>query len=152
MGLALFLHVSGVVLFLGNIVTAAFWKIHTERTGDLMGIQRVVKGVMVADYVFTLPGIVLILATGHWMAHQSGFPLFGLSWLGISYMLFILAGLVWGVILLPAQLKMIRESALSVAEGKLTKGYRKWSSIWNGFGTLATLIPITIMLLMVLKP
>jgi len=34
MTLWLFLHIAGCVLFLGNIITAAFWKVRADLKGD----------------------------------------------------------------------------------------------------------------------
>ena len=33
------LHVLSVVLFLGNIITGVFWKMHADRSGDLRGAR-----------------------------------------------------------------------------------------------------------------
>lgn len=152
MNVWLIFHILGVVMFLGNIVTAAFWKIRAELGGSVEDVYKAVRSVMIADYFFTVPGVAFILVSGHAMAEKAGYDLFSWSWIGVSYVLFILTGAIWAVVLLPAQLKMIRAAKQSLAESRLNREYGRWSSIWNGFGTLATLIPIGILILMVLKP
>ncbi|SDC51089.1 Uncharacterized membrane protein [Paenibacillus sp. UNCCL117] len=152
MGILIFLHVVGAMMFLGNIVTAAFWKLKAERGGDLPHLHRVTRNVMLADYIFTLPGIVLLLATGHILAAQRGYPLTEWNWVSASEGLFALSGLIWLLVLLPAQRAMIRESSLSASAGSLTPSYRKASRLWDSFGTLVTIIPLVVLYLMLNKP
>ncbi|MDF2720993.1 MAG: hypothetical protein K0Q59_668, partial [Paenibacillus sp.] len=47
----LVLHVLGVILLVGNIVTAAFWKIRADVQQNPVVIHSAVKNVMLADYV-----------------------------------------------------------------------------------------------------
>src|SRR3989304_3474202 len=61
------LHLLGVIVFVGNIVTAALWKARADASGDLHAIAYAQRGVMFADYVFTAPGAALILVTGLWL-------------------------------------------------------------------------------------
>jgi uncharacterized membrane protein len=148
----LLLHVLGAVMFIGNVVTAAFWKIRAERSGELQHIHRTAKNVMTADYAFTVPGIVLLLVSGGAMAAQLGYSFAELNWLTISLGLFVLTGIIWLAVLIPNQRRMIRESERSVREGKLTTGYRQASRVWDRVGGLATLLPLAVLVLMIVKP
>lgn len=147
-----FIHVLGAVMFLGNVMTAAFWKIKAELGGDLAHLHKVTRNVMLADYIFTLPGIVLIVITGVIMTLQQGYSLLAFNWLTLSIALFALTGLIWVTILIPCQLRMIRESRLSLDTHTLTPGYRKASRRWDVFGIMATLLPIATLFLMMTKP
>ncbi len=147
----LVLHIFGVLLFMGNIITAAFWKIRAERGGDLPHLHQTVRNVMIADYVFTGPGIVLLLVTGLLMAHQAGYSLAEINWLTISLGLFAASGLLWLFILLPCQRHMISESKRSVSKGEMTTAYKRASRSWDVFGIIATVIPVVILFLMVTK-
>ncbi|UUZ93326.1 DUF2269 domain-containing protein [Paenibacillus sp. P25] len=147
-----FLHVLGVVLFLGNIITAAFWKIRAEIGKDLPYLHRITKNVMAADYVFTPPGIVLLLATGGALAARNGYSLAELNWLTVSLGLFVITGLLWLAVLIPSQRQMIRESAQSLQLGRLTPEYRRASRRWDVVGTVTVLIPLLILFFMVIKP
>ncbi len=62
-----FLHLFGVVLFVGNIITAALWKTRADRSGDLATIAYAQRTVALADWVFTLPGILLVVIGGYGM-------------------------------------------------------------------------------------
>ncbi|AJY77803.1 membrane protein [Paenibacillus beijingensis] len=152
MSLYLFLHLLGAVLLVGNIITAAFWKIRADMKGDLAVIHSAAKNVMLADFLFTIPGIILIIVTGNLMAIEAGYSLSGFSWVTLSQALFILTGVIWVVLLLPLQRSMIRHSAKALETGALHGAYRKASLIWAIFGTVATLLPVVILYLMIHKP
>ncbi|MEK6991081.1 DUF2269 family protein [Paenibacillus sp. FSL K6-1566] len=148
----LFLHITGSVLFVGNIITAAFWKVRADIEGNPSHIHRTAKNVMLADYVFTLPGLLLLIVSGIVMAGRSGFGIGGMNWLTASLVLFGVTGLIWGGVLIPLQKSMIRHSRHSVESGAVTAGYKKASRYWAIFGTIATLLPLAILYFMVSKP
>jgi len=152
MHMYLLLHIVGVVLFLGNIVTAAFWKVRADLQGNPAVIHQTAKNVMLADWVFTLPGLLLIIASGGLMASEAGYVLSGTDWLTFSLVLFGVTGVIWLVVLLPMQRAMIRYSAAALTDGKIPEAYRQASRRWNAFGVAATLIPVVILYLMVFKP
>ncbi|RDU38080.1 hypothetical protein DRW41_00445 [Neobacillus piezotolerans] len=151
MNLWLTLHLIGVVLFVGNIITAAFWKIRADLTKKAAEIHRAVKNVMLADYIFTIPGLALIIVSGSRMAERAGMPMSGFNWLMLSLILFMVSGIIWAVILIPLQLKMIRHSAQCIESGTISKAYRDASRLWAVFGIAATLLPLVILYLMVTK-
>ena len=51
------LHIVSVVLFLGNIITGVFWKLHADRTGDLRARAQALDGIIASDRWFTVPGV-----------------------------------------------------------------------------------------------
>lgn len=151
MNVWLTVHLIGAVLFAGNIVTAAFWKIRADYRRDPAVIQHAVKNVMLADYAFTLPGLILIIVSGVAMAVREDWPMSGFNWLTLSVVLLAITGVVWLAVLVPMQRRMIRLSASCVEGGKLSPAYRQASRIWAIFGTAATLLPIVILYFMVAK-
>ncbi|WP_145948708.1 DUF2269 domain-containing protein [Paenibacillus sp. Y412MC10] len=152
MTLLLFLHIAGSVLFLGNIITAAFWKVRADVRGDAAEIHRTVNNVMLADYAFTLPGLLLLIVTGSLMAAKGGYSLAGLNWLTASLILFGITGVLWLAVLIPLQRGMIRLSRQALENGAVTSAYKKLSAYWAVFGILATLLPLFILYFMVSKP
>lgn len=148
----LFLHVLGAVLFIGNIITGVFWKVATDRTGEPQSIYRMSKFVMLADYVFTLPGIALLITFGHLLVEEAGYPLMEWNWLSLSYLLFIVSGVVWMVALVPLQRKMVRMSKIGVESGRIPESYYHYSRLWSGIGTFSILLPLITLFLMVVKP
>lgn len=151
MSLWLTLHLIGVILLVGNISTAAFWKVRADLSKDPKVILSTVKNVMLADYVFTIPGLVLIIVSGIVMAVQENLPMSGLNWLTLSLVLFAFTGIIWSVILIPLQRGMIRHITQCLASGIISKAYQQASRNWAVFGIASTLLPIVILYLMVSK-
>src|SRR5262245_59999795 len=58
------LHIASVVIFLGNIVITAVWKVLADRTADPKVVAFVQRLVTVTDFAFTAGGMVLILIGG----------------------------------------------------------------------------------------
>ncbi|GIO12521.1 membrane protein [Cohnella xylanilytica] len=143
------LHVLGAILFVGNIVTAALWKTMADRTGNPAVIHQAARNVMMADWAFTVPGLILLVVSGALMAERGGYALDGLNWLTLSLLLFGLSGAIWLAALIPLQRRMIRLSEESLRTGVPSDAYRKASRNWAIFGTAATLLPIVILYLMV---
>lgn len=143
------LHLIGVVIFVGNIITAAFWKVRSDLTRNPAIVHNTAKNVMLADYVFTIPGLVLISVSGIVMAIRAGMPMSGLNWLTLSLILFAVTGVIWIAFLIPLQRQMIQSSAHSVARGSLSTAYHAASRRWAIFGIAATLLPICILYLMI---
>lgn len=148
----LFLHVLGAVLFLGNIMTTAFWKIRQDRSHSPEALHHMAISVMRADYVFTVPGIVLLAVFGTLTALSYGYSFTELNWLTISLSLFAVSGLLWGTLLLPSQLQMVKLSKVGIESGVLPAEYYRHSRHWNVWGTVNTVIPLIILFLMVVKP
>jgi len=147
----LFVHVLGAVLLVGNIVTAAFWKLRADWQGQPVVIHSAAKNVMMADAVFTLPGIFMIIVSGSLMAEKAGYSLSGWNWLTLSLFLFTVTGIIWAAVLLPLQRSMIRHSRLALESGTISAAYRRASAAWAVFGTAATLLPVAVLYLMIAK-
>ena len=146
------LHILAAVVFVGNIITAAFWKTRADRSGNLETIAITARSLLQADYVFTAPGIVVLLVTGIWMVGLSDWARFQEPWLGGSFVLLIITGAIWLAVLLPQQRRMVRLAQEGADAGALGPEYRRAGRIWSMFGGIATLLPILILFLMVFKP
>lgn len=146
------LHLLGVILFVGNILTAALWKVRADASGNLDAIAYAQRGVMFADYVFTAPGAALILVTGLWMANLSDRNLLQTGWLFTALILLVISLLVWLFELLPTQRRLIRVADQAVRTGQLDPVFKGLTLRWTIFGIIATLLPLVNVYLMVFKP
>jgi len=146
------LHLLGVIVFVGNIVTAALWKVRADASGDLHAMAYAQRGVMFADYVFTAPGAALILVTGLWMADLSDRNILQTGWLFTALILLIVALLIWLFELLPIQRRLIRVTEEAVRTGQLDPVFKTLTMRWTIFGIVATLLPLVNVYLMVFKP
>ena len=145
-------HILAAIIFVGNIITAAFWKVRADRSGNLEAIALSTRAVLLADFAFTGPGILAVLGTGIAMAGITGWERFQEPWLSLSFILFVVTGIIWLAALLPLQFRMARLARQSAARGSLDPAYTRSSRLWAIFGGVATLLPIVILFLMVLKP
>jgi uncharacterized membrane protein len=152
MTLWLFLHIAGVILSIGNFIVTAFWKIRADAQKDAAIIHHSVKNVMLADYLFTLPGTILILGSGLIMAIKANLPMAGFNWLTLSLILFGITGALWLFILIPVQRKMIQLSSKMMDNQEIAPDYQRSSFLWAVAGVIATVLPIVIMYFMIMKP
>ena len=143
------LHVLSACLFLGNVVVSGTWAFLAERTRNFEVISFSNRLVLVTDLLFTLTGALLVVYTGSLMAHRyDGAPAASQEWITWSYRLFGLSGLIWLLVLVPIQL---RQRALLKRYQTITPQYLKLSRIWQISGAVATVVPLPIVYLMIVK-
>ncbi len=146
------LHVLSVVLFLGNIITGVFWKVHADLTGDLRARAVALDGIIKADRWFTVPGVLLIIATGIPMAQLAHLPLLRTFWIGWSLVLFGISGLAFGIAVGPLQKKLLANVRAGLAGNWDEAQYHALSRSWGIWGLVATAAPVVALFLMVIKP
>ena len=147
-----FLHILGVVLFVGNIITAALWKTRADRSGDLATVAYAQRTVALADWVFTLPGVLLVIIGGYGMAITRPWPLHGVRWLELGQVLFWISALIWAVVLIPTQRQLVAVSGEARKARALPPEFERLSGRWAMWGGIATLLPLIALFLMVTKP
>jgi uncharacterized membrane protein len=145
------LHVLSVVLFLGNIITGVFWKLHGDR-GDLRARDVALEGIIRSDRWFTMPGVTAIIITGVWMALDAHLPLLGTTWILWSLILFGISGASFIIFVAPLQKKLLANVQSGIAGTWNQAEYQKLSRAWELWGAVATLTPIVALFLMVTKP
>lgn len=148
--IAKFLHVTGVVMLMGNITVTAIWKFFADRDGRPEILTYAQKMVTYTDWSMTVWGVVLIMGGGYFMAVSAGFPL-GQGWLLWSQVLFVLSGLIWLLVIVPIQVKQAR-LAKAFAAGDVGEAYRALSRRWLAWGLVSTVPLVAATWLMVIKP
>jgi uncharacterized membrane protein len=139
------LHVLFAMLFIGNVVVTGTWAALAERTRNHDIVKFSNHLVLVTDAIFTLPGAIGVLVTGHLMSGQyAAQP----GWVGWSYVLFGISGLIWAIVLLPIQL---RQRQLLKQSNVITADYLRLSRTWQIAGAVATLFPFPVLYMMVAK-
>ena len=147
------LHVTAVVIFLGNLVTGILWKLHGDQTENPVIIRHTIAGLIRADRWFTIPGVVLILLGGFGAAIVGGLPLLRTHWILLGIILFTVSGIAYMARVVPLQQQMLRVARSGVESGKLDwDKYRALSRSWNVWGTIALLTPVLAMIAMIAKP
>ena len=147
------LHITAVVMFLGNISTGIFWKEHADRTRDARLIAHAIAGIIHSDRLFTIPGVILIVVGGVGTAMLGGYPLLRTGWILWSIGLFSLSGAAFGMWVAPLQRKM-RDLMRAGAESGNPDwaAYQRLSRTWAFWGAVALLAPAAAMVVMILKP
>lgn len=145
------IHVISAAVLFGTGLGIAFFKWITDRTGNAAAIRVVSEKVVLADWLFTLPAIIVQLLTGLMLARLLGYPLTH-GWLGWSLALFCLAGACW----LPVvwlQIRMRDLARRSEREGlPLRADYRAYARLWFWLGVPAFAAVVLVFWLMVAKP
>jgi uncharacterized membrane protein len=146
------LHVLGVVLFLGNIITAVFWKAYADRSRDPRIIAHTIGGIIRADRWFTMPGVTLLLVFGFGAAGIGKVSLSS-TWILWSIVLLVISALAFMIKVGPLQRRILAVAQAAVDGGELdAAAYARLSSSWALWGGIATLAPLIALVLMVLKP
>lgn len=145
------LHILSSTLLFGTGLGSAYYMFFASRTRDARVVATVVRHVVLADWIFTTPTIILQPLTGLYMMHLAGFP-FSTPWIAWSIALYLLAGAAW----LPVvwmQIKM-RDLAATAAERSipLPPIYFTYLRTWVALGVVAFLALVIVFYLMVAKP
>lgn len=148
-----FVHVLGVVLFLGNIIVSAVWKTQADRTGNPVVIAFACRLVNMTDLLFTAFGSVLIVIGGIGLFHATGISISDSPHLTIGVGLFGMAAMLWVTGLLPLQIYMSKLAAKTVSAGEteMPAKYERSRKLWNIIGGIAVLLPLGALYFMIFR-
>lgn len=147
-----FLHIASVVIFLGNIVTGAFWGAHAHKSRDFRLIASTFDGIIRSDRLFTMPGVLGIVVSGVAAALVGHLAILGTGWILWGIVLFIVAGIVFGRRVAPLQRDIARLAHAADADEVTWQAYEKLYKGWIFWGLVALIAPVAAMLIMVFKP
>src|SRR5579859_6276542 len=89
-------HIVAVIIFLGNITVGGFWKAWADRTNNAAIIAHTMEGIIKADRIFTIPGVILIVIGGVGATFAADIPILRTGWILWGLVLFVLAGIAFG--------------------------------------------------------
>lgn len=146
------LHIFGVVLFLGGLVTALYWKLAADRSMDAGFAARVHRRLRKADSRIVGPGALVTFAAGYAMVRGFGsriaerpFALWGLI------LMFTALGF-WYLGMRPAGEKLAEEAEAAQANGEpLSRSYAARSVLWLTFAFLAIGLVAAVAVMMVFR-
>jgi uncharacterized membrane protein len=146
-----YLHLLSMVLLFGTGLGSAFYKWMADRSSDLTHIVATNRQVVLADWCFTTPTIIVQPLTGLWMAMLLGIPL-TTPWLILSLCLYVLAGACWlPVVWLQIRMRDLATRAL-LSGIALPAQYWRYARLWFWLGVPAFSAMVLIVLVMVFKP
>jgi uncharacterized membrane protein len=142
------IHIASAIILFGLGCGTVFFKMMADRSGNHAAIAITSKHVVLADWWFTTPTVIIQPLTGILMADQLGWSLTD-AWLLQSIILYALTGLCW----LPVvylQLRM-RDMAIESLENNqpLPEQYHYYSKLWMWLGIPAFFAMLSITILMV---
>jgi uncharacterized membrane protein len=146
------IHIAAVVIFLGNIITGLFWAARAHKTRDFGSIASTFQGIIKSDRYFTLPGIIILTLAGIVAAIHGHWPILGTGWILWSIILFSISGVIFSVYVAPLQKKIAKYTDSAVNSEGSWNTHEKMYKQWEFLGFLATITPVTAMVIMVLKP
>lgn len=145
------IHVVSSTILFGTGLGSAFYLFAANRTGNVANIHFGVSQVVVADWLFTSPAIVIQLGTGLWLMHAAGYSLAD-GWIHGALALFFFAGLCWvPVVWIQIRMRDLAKAALK-ADTPLPQAYWRLDRLWIIAGALAFPAVLAVFYLMVAKP
>lgn len=146
------LHITGAILFVGNIGVTRMWKVFADRTRDPKVITFGQRMVTVTDFAVTGAGASLVLVTGLPMAGLSEIPIWKQTWIQWGLGLFVISGVLWAPVLIPIQIRQARLVRGFIEGATIPPQYWRLGRMWMGFGIAATILPLINVYMMVAKP
>ena len=145
------IHILSATILFGTGLGSAFYLFMANRKRDVAGIAFASTHVVIADWLFTTPAVIVQLVTGLWLLHLSGYALSD-RWVLWGIVLYFFAGACW----LPVvwmQIKMRDMAQVALATGKpLPDAYWAMDKWWIAAGALAFPAIVIVFYLMVAKP
>ncbi|MBI3600191.1 MAG: DUF2269 domain-containing protein [Nitrospinae bacterium] len=145
------IHIFGVILFMGNIITGPLWIAHAMRSKNNAVVCNAIKALCWADVFFTIPGVVLTLISGLILASSFG-DYYTVSWI-------ITALILLGISSIPAiptlryQYRLYQLSYEALQQDKpLPEEFTHIMGKWSLLGTIAIILPLISFVLMIIKP
>jgi uncharacterized membrane protein len=145
------IHILSSTILFGTGIGSAFYLFMANRRKDIAMIAFATRHVVIADWIFTTPAVIIQLLTGIGLLQVTGYSLTE-DWVFWGVVLYCFAGICW----LPVvwmQIQM-REMARQAKEQNTPLPPRYWQMdrIWILLGTLAFPAIVVVFYLMVTKP
>ena len=141
-------HVLAVVVLLGNLLMAPFWRKRLAAVGGAQARAAANRSVRVADLLFTLPGWVVVLATGIMLIMARGWHS-PHGWLDLSLVLFLGWLVLWHVLVLRARKAMILQADEAAGGGQAPAELAQHERRWQLWSYVSAALVVLILILMV---
>ncbi len=144
------LHIASIILLLGVGGGSAFYKFMSDKSGNLEVILHTNKLVVLADWLFTTPSIIMQPLTGYMLVE-----LFGISWstpwLYTATLLYIFSTILWFVaVWIQIKMKNLAQDAYENSS-TLPPFYKKLVLWWIALGIFSFMAMAWIFVLMIWK-
>ncbi len=138
-------HIVSASILFGTGIGTAFFMLRAYLSGNREALVVTTRNVVLADWLFTTPAVIVQFITGLWLTNRLGLP-FGSLWFLLVVSLFVFIGLCWlPVVGVQIKMKNAMENGATVEE------LRPFIRIWVALGIPAFLSMILLYVLMVSK-
>ena len=149
--LLLLIHIASVILLLGVGGGSAFYKFMADRSGNLEVIVHTNKMVVLADWLFTTPSVILQPITGIMLIHVMGIS-WETPWLFFSIILYIFSITLW-LVAVYLQIKMKNLAIETQHKNEiLDNKYFRLVKYWTWLGLFSAFMMAVIFYFMLFKP
>jgi len=138
------LHIVGAAVIFGTGLGTAFHFWITQRREGVAAIAAAARSTVLADYLFTLPAVLLQPLTGLGLAAMAGYPLTS-TWIVSAFVLYLVAGACWvPVVFIQVRLRDLAEASArdgSPLAPEFARLVRRWTLLgWPAFIAMAATI------------
>ena len=144
------IHILSATILAGTGIGIAFFMFMVNRSGNPQAMAVTVRHVVLADWLFTTPAIIIQLVTGVGLMKLMNYS-YTSTWFIVVICLFCFIGCCWiPVVFIQYKLKSLAEAQLrnNIVEDQ----YKKLMKIWTCLGISAFVAIVIVFWLMVYKP
>ena len=144
-------HIVGAAVLFGTGLGTAFHFWITQKREGTAAIAAAARATVLADWLFTLPAVILQPITGFALASMAGYPL-GAAWIVAALVLYGIAGACWvPVVFIQMRLRAIAEECARTG-APLTAEFHRLMRRWIVLGWPAFTALMIVFWLMVARP
>lgn len=125
------IHILSATILFGTGLGTAFFMLKTYLDRNQEALAVTTRNVVLADWMFTAPAVIIQLGTGVWLTWYVGIP-FSSLWFVMVACLFVFVGACW----IPVVRIQIRLRQLT-SSGENKEEFRRLMRIWVMLGILA---------------
>jgi uncharacterized membrane protein len=145
------LHILSSTVLFGTGIGTAFFMLMANQSKDIRAIVFATRTVVIADWCFTTPAVIIQPLTGLWLMHLTGVT-FSAGWLAAALALYLFAGACWlRVVWMQIRMKRLSTDALA-SDTPLPPAYWVLNTWWVTLGSMAFPAVVAIFWLMVFRP
>jgi uncharacterized membrane protein len=144
------IHIISSTILFGTGIGSAFFMFMANRRKDVASIYFATRHVVIADFVFTTPSIIIQLVTGIALVDAGGYA-FTDRWITYALLLYFFAGACWlPVVWMQIKMRDMAKKAIDTGQ-TLPECYWKMDRWWIILGSLAFPAIMVVFYLMVFK-
>lgn len=144
------LHILSSTLIFGTGLGSVYYLWGAHRARDIEALRLTTRLVVLADWIFTTPAIVIQPVTGAWLMLLLGYR-FDSAWFAWVAVLYVLAGACW-IPVIVIQYRLRAHTAAARGWDALPADYHRLMRWWVALGVAAFVAVLGLFALMVFRP